>query len=198
MELEAQLAQYKAVVRNVFPIPEEELEAVKNVFSPASYRKGERLLEEGQVCTHLTFVNKGLFRTYLIQDGKEHVRQFMAENSHVVEMGSFLTQSPSPFVIEALEDSLVLRATYEAINGLFESSFQFMKLGKMFADQTSVNLIRRSVSLIKDDATTRYLTLLAERPFLMQRVPQYMIASYLGITPETLSRIRKELSKSTP
>lgn len=191
-----QLEQLRAVLLRIVDIPERELDDSAAFFSSQELKKGDFLLREGRVCTHLAFINKGLFRTYLLQDGKEHVRQFMAENGFAVDIGSFLSQTPSPFYIEALEDSHVLKIEFSRLNALFEGSFHFMKLGKLMADQASINLIRRSVSLVKDNAKTRYLDFVAERPELLQRVPLFMIASYLGITPEALSRIRRELSAS--
>jgi hypothetical protein len=89
---------------------------------------------------------------------------------------------------------VTLKISFDDLDKLFNSSFSFMKLGKVIADRSTINLIKRSVSLVKDDAKHRYLYFIKERPSLTQRVPQFMIASYLGITPESLSRIRKEIS----
>lgn len=195
MTRDEQLQQLKSFLLGIVAIPEKELDDAGALFSSHAVKKGEFLLKEGRVCTHLTYINQGLFRTYLLQDGKERVRQFMAENGFAVDIGSFLAQKPSPFFIEALEDSLILKIDFSSLNGLFEGSFHFMKLGKLMADQAAINLIRRSVSLIKDNAKTRYLDLVRERPELLQRSPLFMIASYLGVTPEALSRIRKEISQ---
>jgi CRP-like cAMP-binding protein len=112
----------------------------------------------------------------------------------VVDLGSFLSQSKSSFYIQTLESTDALKITFEDLDKLFNSSLIFMKLGKVMAERSTINLIKRSVSLLKDDAKHRYLNLMKERPSLIQRVPQFMIASYLGVTPESLSRIRKEIS----
>ncbi|MDX1907853.1 MAG: Crp/Fnr family transcriptional regulator [Bacteroidia bacterium] len=194
MTLSDQLLQLKKAIQQIVPIPDDELDAVKDDFVPQEIAKGELLLEEGRVCGHLAFVNQGLFKTYLLQDGKEHIRQFIAESGFAIELGSFLTGAPSAFSIEALEDSLILKIEARRLNAIFESSLLYMQLGKILAESAAVNLTRRSVSLIKDNATTRYLDFIRERPHLLQRVPQFMIASYLGISPEALSRIRKELA----
>jgi len=152
------------------------------------------LLSEGQVCKNLYFINSGLTKSYLLNEGKEHIRQFAAENDFVVDLGSLLSQHKSAFFIQTLENTEGLKITYEDLDKLFNSSFSFMKLGKVIADRSTINLIKRSVSLVKDDAKQRYLDFIKDIASLTQRVPQFMIASYLGITPESLSRIRKEIS----
>ena len=192
--MEQRLLQLKQILTYLVDIPESEIDAALNFFTSVSFQKGQYLLSEGQVCKYLYFINSGLTKSYLLNEGKEHIRQFAAENDFVVDLGSFLSQSKSAFFIETLESTQALKIKYEDLDKLFNSSFSFMKLGKVIADRSTINLIKRSVSLVKDDATDRYLDFIKERPTLIQRVPQFMIASYLGITPESLSRIRKEIS----
>lgn len=154
------------------------------------------LLQEGSTCRFLYFINQGLVRSYLVQNGKEYIRQFIEENGFAVDLESFLLQKPSSFFFEAMEDTQVLRISSSSLTHLFNSYFHLMKLGKMMAEQSTINLIRKSVSLVKDNTKARYLDFVAERPNLVQRVPLFMIASYLGVTPESLSRIRKEVAKA--
>lgn len=182
------------ILTQIVAIPEGELVVALKKFKRATFRKGEYILSEVQVCKNLYFVNSGLARSYLLQDSKEYIRQFAAENDFLVDLGSFLSQTKSSFYLQAIEDTDTLQISFEDLNCLFNSSFYFMKLGKLIADRSTINLIKRSVSLVKDDAKHRYLYFIKERPTLTQRVPQFMIASYLGITPESLSRIRKEIS----
>ncbi len=191
--MEQRLLQLKQILTYLVDIPEIEIDVALNFFTSVSFQKGQYLLSEGQVCKYLYFINSGLTKSYLLREGKEHIRQFAAENDFVVDLGSFLSQSKSAFFIETLESTEALKIKYEDLDKLFNSSFSFMKLGKVIADRSTINLIKRSVSLVKDDATDRYLDFIKERPTLIQRVPQFMIASYLGITPESLSRIRKEI-----
>ncbi|MFN7791834.1 MAG: Crp/Fnr family transcriptional regulator [Cyclobacteriaceae bacterium] len=192
--MDAEQSQLVNVLTRIVAIPEHELQIALSKFKQTSFQKGSHILSEGQVCKNLYFINSGLARSYLLQDGKEHIRQFAAENDFLVDLGSFLSQTKSPFYLQAIEDTDTLQISFEDLNCLFNSSFYFMKLGKLIADRSTINLIKRSVSLVKDDAKHRYLYFIKERPSLIQRVPQFMIASYLGITPESLSRIRKEIS----
>jgi CRP-like cAMP-binding protein len=192
--LEKRLLHLKQILSYLVDIPESEINSALNYFKPVSFQKGENLLSEGLICKNLYFINSGLTKSYLLSEGKEHIRQFAAENDFVVDLGSFLSQSKSAFFIQTLENTETLKISFDDLDKLFNSSFSFMKLGKVIADRSTVNLIKRSVSLVKDDAKQRYLDFIKERPSLIQRVPQFMIASYLGITPESLSRIRKEIS----
>ncbi len=192
--MEQRLVQLKQILTQLVDIPESEMNSALHYFKPVSFQKGENLLSEGQICKTLYFINSGLTKSYLLNDGKEHIRQFAAENDFVVDLGSFLSQSKSSFYIQTLESTDALKITFEDLDKLFNSSLIFMKLGKVMAERSTINLIKRSVSLLKDDAKHRYLNLMKERPSLIQRVPQFMIASYLGVTPESLSRIRKEIS----
>ncbi|MFN8699755.1 MAG: Crp/Fnr family transcriptional regulator [Flavobacteriales bacterium] len=192
--MEQRLVQLKQILTQLVDIPESEMNSALHYFKPVSFQKGENLLSEGQICKTLYFINSGLTKSYLLNDGKEHIRQFAAENDFVVDLGSFLSQSKSSFYIQTLESTDALKITFEDLDKLFNSSLIFMKLGKVMAERSTINLIKRSVSLLKDDAKQRYLNLMKERPSLIQRVPQFMIASYLGVTPESLSRIRKEIS----
>lgn len=192
--MEKRLLQLKQILTHLVDIPENEINVALNLFKPISFQKGENLLSEGKVCKNLYFINSGLTKSYLLNEGKEYIRQFAVENDFVVDLGSFLSQKKSAFFIQTLEKTDALKITYEELDNLFNSSLIFMKLGKVIADRSTINLIKRSVSLVKDDAKQRYLDFIKERPSLTQRVPQFMIASYLGITPESLSRIRKEIS----
>lgn len=192
--MEKRLLQLKQILTHLVDIPESEINDALHYFEPVSFQKGEILLSEGQVCKYLYFIISGLTKSYLLNEGKEYIRQFAAENDFLVDLGSFLSKKKSSFFLQALESTEALKITHEDLEKLFNSSFTFMKLGKIIADRSTINLIKRSVSLVKDDARQRYLDFIKERPSLVQRVPQFMIASYLGITPESLSRIRKEIS----
>lgn len=193
--MKKRLSQLKKVLTHLVDIPEIELNNAFAYFESADFKKGDFILSEGQICKYLYFVNSGLAKSFLLNEGKEHIRQFAAENDFLVDLGSFLPQKKSSFFIQAVEDTEALRISFGNLDTLFNSSFGFMKLGKIFADQSTVNLVRRSVSLIKDDAKQRYLDFMKERPHLINRVPLFMIASYLGITPESLSRIRREIAR---
>ncbi|HOX84096.1 MAG TPA: Crp/Fnr family transcriptional regulator [Chryseolinea sp.] len=181
-------------MRRFLPFSDEELLRFKQFLKPVELKKGEFFLHEGDVCHNTAFIQEGLFRIYHVHNDKEITRQFIFENSFFTEYESFLAQKPSFYYVEALEDCKVLMLHYKDLNTLYDSSVTFLRLGKMIAENVVQHVGHRYMSILRDDATTRYNNLVKERPKVLQRVPQYMIASYLGITPEALSRIRKNLA----
>lgn len=182
------------LTKYVGPIDAHLWEQIERVFTPKTFRKGEIIVSQGQVCRALYFINSGAVRIYTLHEGKEAIRQFFFEYSFFNELASFLTQEPSDYYVDALEDTDALCITKTDLDHLYETSTTLLRLGKMMAESGLIFNSRRNTSLIRDDGETRYLKLLQERPKIMQRVPQYMVASYLGLTPEALSRIRGKLA----
>lgn len=183
-----------AHLRRAVPFSDEEVAAMLALLRPQTFAKGAFFLKEGEVCRDVLFITSGLMRVYYVNEGRENIRQFMFENSFITEYESFLSRKPSHYFIDAVEPTHALALSFEDLEALEQRFTHFLRFGKMMAESVVVHVGNRYMSLIRDDATTRYLTLMKERPKVMQRVPQYMIASYLGITPEALSRIRKELA----
>ncbi len=178
----------------IAPLYEPDRARASDLFRTVELPKGGFFLREGETCTDLGFVCAGALRSYLLSDGRDHTRQFLFERAFVVDMGSLLDNVPSALYIEALEPTRLLLIAGADLAALEDRSIGFMRLGKRMAERSAINLARRMVSLIRDPAEKRYLDLLKERPDVLQRVPQYMVASYLGITPESLSRIRKHIA----
>ena len=156
-------------------------------------KKNEILLEDGQLCKNLYFVKSGAVKQYYLSDGKEFIQNFFFEGNMAAHFNSFLSQTKSDSYLEAVEGTELWVLSYHNFKTILSVSPEFSQqlaiiMSKMNAHR--VNL------LLLSDAMTRYKKFLAEEPQLLQRVPQYMIASYLGMTPETLSRIRKKMAKN--
>lgn len=170
-------------------------ELIQSFFSTKRLRKRQYLLQEGNICQHLAFVASGLIRTYNIDDkGDEHMSVFGWEGWWLSDFNSFLTGEPSVFNIDAIEASellLISRADYDAITLAVPIMDRYFRI---LYQNSLVTKERRLMSSITHSAEEKYLQLIQHDPKISERVPQNMIASYLGIAPETLSRIRKNLA----
>jgi CRP-like cAMP-binding protein len=180
----------------VVDFTEEEKKIIQTYLTPKKLRKKQYLLQEGDVCKFIAIVEKGVLRSYSIDEkGNEHIIQFALEGWTISDLFSFLTGEPAVYTIEALEDSeliLVSKSAYEELLQRFPKYERYMRVqitGAYIAMQ------RRLTSIISLPLEERYQNLTATYPDIVQRVPQHMIASYMGLTPETLSRVRKKISK---
>ncbi|AQG78005.1 hypothetical protein AWR27_00745 [Spirosoma montaniterrae] len=186
----------KATVQSVQPLSEAEWALMLPMFRYQAVKKGEQILQAGQVCHTIDFIAEGALRIFFNYDGKDISRQFFFERAFVTELGSFLTQQPSRYNIDAVEPCKLLSISYADLNDLYEKSASFLKFGKLMSDQTAIFVINRNIELATTSAKERYLALMHERPKVMSRVPLHMIASYLNITPEALSRLRRDIAKT--
>lgn len=170
-------------------------EAIKTFFIPKKLRKRQYLLQEGDVCKHLTFIAKGLLRTYNVDDkGDEHMSVFGWEGWWLSDFNSFLSGEQAVFNIDAIEDSellLISRENYEALTLTVPVMDRYFRI---LYQNSIVTKERRLMSSITHSAEEKYVKLAESNPKMIERVPQNLIASYLGIAPETLSRIKKNLA----
>jgi CRP/FNR family transcriptional regulator, anaerobic regulatory protein len=178
-----------------FGMDAETMELFCSKFTPKHLPKKEFLVRQGETCRHIAFINEGLLRLYYDVEGVEHVRQFHFERSFCGEYQSFLTEKPAQMSLQALEDSELLLISHADLHALFRLSKEFERIGRILAEQSFIFVSQRFASMLLESPEERYQILVRERPKVVQRVPQYMIASYLGITPEALSRIRKRLAE---
>jgi CRP-like cAMP-binding protein len=171
----------------------EEFEKVKAYFIPKKLRKNQYLLQEGDVCRYSAFVEKGALYSYSTDDkGAKHVVQFALEGSSIADLYSFLSGEPSKLNIEAFEDCELLLLTPENREKLMAEVPRFETHMRQLVERAYMALLRRVEGTMGRSAEERYAHLLQERPQLLSRLPQHLIASYLGITRETLSRIRSQ------
>jgi len=170
-------------------------EAIKTFFISKKLRKRQYLLQEGDVCKYMTFITKGLLRTYNVDDkGDEHMSVFGWEGWWLSDFNSFLSQTPAVFNIDAIEDSellMISRADYEALMIKVPIMDRYFRI---LYQNSIVTKERRLMSSITHTAEEKYVKLTESNPKMIERVPQNLIASYLGIAPETLSRIKKNIA----
>ncbi|MGD1845875.1 MAG: Crp/Fnr family transcriptional regulator [Salibacteraceae bacterium] len=172
----------------------EELSILKEVYATKRLKKGEYLLEQGKVCHHLHFVFRGLIRQYHEKDGKSLTCCLSPENHWVIDYASFLQEQPTCFYFEALEDTKVISIHRKDLLLLYERFPRFERAGRKIAEQLALRNTSIAISLASEKPEERCRKFLNENRELLQRVPLKYIASYLGITPESLSRIRRRLT----
>jgi CRP-like cAMP-binding protein len=176
-------------------LTDEEFNFCKTLFIPKKLRKRQYLLQEGDVCKYTAFVERGLLRTYIIDEkGNEPILQFSAEGWWIADLYSFLTNEPSRFNIEALEECELLLITKSSWDILLQKIPAFERYFRILIQNNLIATQKRLISSFSETAEEKYTKLINNFPGCIQRVPLHMIASYLGITPETLSRIRSQLA----
>lgn len=190
------MTNFKVYFTEKAGLSEAQFNDIQSLVSYKKIEKGTYLLQPSEVCQHSFFVEKGLLRSYTIDEqGKEHIIQFAPENWIISDRSSSFFNEPSELYIDAIEDTefVLIDTTFIQKACLLSTSFG------QFNDKALQNHIRqlqkRINLLIGANAETRYMDFISSYPDLLLRVPQWMIASYLGITPESLSRVRKELAK---
>ena len=182
-------------IQNKVSLSGEEAELIKKFFTPKKTRKRQYLLNAGDVCRYITFVEKGILRSFSVdENGHEHVMHFAAEGWWTSDMNSFFSGDAAVFNIEALEDSELLQLSKQAMEDMMVRIPQMERYFRLLMQNNIVSLQRRIIASVAYSAEEKYLKLMEISPDIINRVPQQYIASYLGITPETLSRIRKQVS----
>ena len=171
----------------------------KKIFGDLStikrFNKKETILEKGVVENYLSFIIEGSITILTYHKGNEICVSFSIEDSFFSSYVSFLTREPSEYQLLALEDTIVERITYDSLQKAYSLSSNHQKNGRLIAEQLYINTNKRTLSLITKTAEERYIDFIEEHPKFLQRIPLKYIASYLGITPVSLSRIRNKIKK---
>jgi CRP/FNR family transcriptional regulator, cyclic AMP receptor protein len=173
-----------------------ELDLFHSLLKPKKFRKKMFLLRQGEVCRIEAYIVKGCVKKYYIdQHGAEVILQFAVEDWWVSDIGSFAEQKPSNLFIEALEDTELLTIDFESKELLYQQIPHLERVFRLMLQRSYVVLESRFYATVTHSAEERYLDFINRYPSIPQRVPQQQIASYLGITPESLSRIKSNLYK---
>ncbi|AZA57615.1 Crp/Fnr family transcriptional regulator [Chryseobacterium shandongense] len=180
----------------VLDVPLEKVNMCSLHYEVKKIQKNQFLLQYGEICRYIYFVEKGLIKMYSIdKNGKEHIIQFAPESWLISDRSSLYFNEKSIYYIEAVEDSEVLLLHPDFINKLIGEFPNSLEKSDILLQKHIKSLQDRINSLLGETAEERYMKFIKMYPDLLMRVPQWMIASYLGITPESLSRVRKELAR---
>lgn len=173
---------------------EDDRKAFKALFFHETFKKGDMLLKAGQVENYLYFLENGLLRFFVIKEEKEITFDFALPGNFTAGYSSFLTRNAAPYNIQALNAVSVYRISYEDLQQVYKEHSSGEHIGRMAAEQLFIRKTERELSFLTKTAEQRYLDLLEQDPELVQLIPQKYLASYIGITPQALSRIRKRIS----
>lgn len=179
----------------IMPLSDEEANAIAATMTILHYKKGTVLLKEGQVSTEAYFVLEGCVRQYYLVDGEERTNNFFTEEQWVLSINSFTQRTPATHFLACCIDSALVVGNREKEEDLYRhfprlETISRKVMEKVFAEQQEI-----MASYTTDTPEQRYLKLLQSRPDLFQKIPQYQIASYIGVKPESLSRIRKRITQ---
>lgn len=195
--LQTQIEPLLDYFQEIMPLKNEEKQLVVELFKPRLYRKRQYVLQEGDICNQCNFVVRGCLRMYKVDaDGNTHIIQFASENWWIMDLGSFHDRTPSKLNIDTLEDTMILQISHENLLSLYIQAPKFDRIFRVLIENSFVSLQKRLLQNISSNAEERYLSFIQTYPQLSNRLPQTQIASYLGITPEFLSRLRNKQAKS--
>lgn len=176
------------------PLTGDEKALLEERFVLRKVKRKEKILVAGEICKHYTFIVEGCFRMFGMDDkGFEHNIQFAAENDWIADIGSFHTQKPSLLNIESLEAGVVLQVKQQDLYYLYKKIHKLNLIFKVLIELKYIELQNRVLQNFSSTAEERYLSFLEQYPLLFNRLPNTQISSYLGITPEFLSKVRKKL-----
>ena len=182
-------------IKEKISITDDEFDYCKSLFIEKKLKRKKYLMQEGDVCRYTAFVHTGLMRSFTVDaKGNEHILQFAMEGWWMADLASFITEEPSPYNMEALEDCELLLITKPSWETLLEKIPQFERYFRILIQNNLIATQRRLMHSITETAEQKYLKMIQTYPECVQRIPQHMIASYLGMTRETVSRVRKQLS----
>lgn len=193
-------ADFSAILSNIkryVTLSSKDEEEFKAIIETSSVKKRQFVVQPRFVCKHQTYVVKGALRSYFVgDDGIDHTIQFAIEDWFISDFNSYINQTPATIYVEALEDSVIQQIEYDKVEKLCLNNAKFERYFRMVAQKAFAFAQRRIISKLDKLAEERLDEFTAMYPSIVQRVPQYTIASYLGMTPEFLSKLRKRKSES--
>ena len=188
------LTGLKKFIRRFVTLPDDELDEITDKFKRKVIKKNDYVLRQGDTCKDFVFVDKGCLRLYYVKDGIEVSVWFAFQPSSAIEVYSFISEKPSNYFLQAIEDSEVLSLPKTELKKIYQSHPKMQEMMRNFWEAVLLDLISRFTALETDTAEKRYMDLLNNTDYL-ETLPQKYLASFIGVTPTSLSRIRKKIGK---
>jgi CRP-like cAMP-binding protein len=179
------------------PLSSEEVEAIDETMHSKHYDKGTILLKEAQISSDTYFILEGIVRQFYLIDGVEKTSDFFSDEQWVISLNHINPNNPSPYYLECCTDCSLLVGNSQKGEGLYKRFPNLETISRKLMEKVFTEQQQKIEAFTINTPTIRYQNLLKSRPDLFQRIPQYQIASYIGVTPESLSRIRKRISRKS-
>jgi CRP-like cAMP-binding protein len=176
------------------PLEEHERSVIGLKFCKEAIRKNAFILREGQIENYLYFIEEGVLRAWIGKNETEKTFEFSFENTLYSAYVSFLTRLPSEFNVQSITDMVIWRINYDDLQEIYKTIHASQVIGRLAAENLYAEKCKRELALLMQSAEERYTALFTEQPRLIMEIPLQYIASYIGITPQALSRIRKRIS----
>lgn len=181
-------------ISNYIDLTPNEIAILESKITVRKYLKGQYIVQQGDICKYECFVLSGCTKTFYVdKEGQEHILMFSIEDWWTSDMGSFITQTPADFNVQCLENSELVMFSYDIIEDLYRDIPKLERFFRQIIEKAFVASQKRIVRNFSLSAKEQYLYFRDQYPLIEQRIPQYMIASYLGITKEFLSKIKSQL-----
>ena len=188
------MEQFKEYLNRIVKLTDSDWEIFAAKLIREELPKKKIILKNGQVEKYISFVEKGTLRFFASKGENERIFAFIFENEFACAYDSFLTQTPGLYNVETLTPTVLWRFPYETLQWLYKEIPVSNVIGRIVSEEIYLKKARRELSILLESPEERYLNLMAERPYLFQRIPLKYIASYIGISPQALSRIRNRIT----
>lgn len=186
--------EIRRFIENISPMTDSDWQFFSSKLEEVALKKNAVLLEFGAVENHLYFITKGIVRLYVPMEEDDLTFGFVFENEFVTGYDSFLTHTPSKYQIETLTDTVLWKISHKDLEEVYERTNSGNIIGRKMAENMFLIKSNRELSLLCKTAEERYLDLFSDRPKLLRQIPLKYIASYIGVTPQALSRIRRRIT----
>ncbi len=181
-------------IKKYIALSDDDVDVIHELFSERILNKGEHFLSAGELCQHVGFICSGIVYYGVNTDGNETIHNFACENSFVSNYDSLINKTISIKDIVALEETTMLVISAQNLEQLYSRLSEGQRFGRLLMEEVYTSAIKQILSFYNNDPETRYMEFLRQHPDLVQRIPQYYIAAYVGIKPQSLSRIRKRMT----